>query len=584
MQRKWCALFLFIFLLLPFAALSSAEELYVNNPMPTDRLHLRKGASSVAASQGRYYNGTIVSVLGVQGEWTKVRIGDGDGAAVGFMLTSFLSTTPSESALHTAQVYSLSGENTSTLYALPEKNASPVAQLKDFSTPLVLADLDTGWVHVFDQATNAYGYLRAQDFIPFPFDVALTSRYNYEYAGVYHTGTHMRAHLRTRPVKDAPSLGEYYNSTALRVYAFQDNWAFVGIENYDDMPTVFGYMDARYVSLSHFPYSTAPYAWLKTTAPVLSKPYAGASATGTLSQKARVIVGAQCGDYLLVNLPSSSNHLGYVHKDALDISTVLVNDWGTGTYGAQGLAIVRPRDGGEHLRAYAACDADHPINSVNSNGANAEAYVRGQSLIVLHNLGDFTQVYDGYNAPFVPTKDLTLFDTGDFYTPLPYSLTHGTHRVGASTLPAGFYSYFVPNGKTGSIEIVGAQYRHSYAPIGLAFYNFYLEEGAQVTLGGTGTLTAFDDTRHESPYSSGYASGRYIVGIHMRADNFWAKPLEGAEESYIVITNFEDDLGGATKTKIDILPLADDAFEVQFFHPNTGDFVEFVGCVIGTNG
>ena len=50
------------------------------NPVATDRLHLRRGPRAGADSLGRFYNGTVVTVLGTENGFFHVRIGTGDGA------------------------------------------------------------------------------------------------------------------------------------------------------------------------------------------------------------------------------------------------------------------------------------------------------------------------------------------------------------------------------------------------------------------------------------------------------------------------------------------------------------------------
>lgn len=71
------------------------KELFAspNNPKRSDRLHLRKEADKSSPSLGKFYNGTILSVLKKGSTWTKVRIGDpkDENSLVGFMMTKFLS-------------------------------------------------------------------------------------------------------------------------------------------------------------------------------------------------------------------------------------------------------------------------------------------------------------------------------------------------------------------------------------------------------------------------------------------------------------------------------------------------------------
>ena len=60
----------------------------VNNPNPADRLHLRAAPDRDAKSLGRFYNRTPVQVVGSEGEWTEVIIGE--EGLTGWMMTEYL--------------------------------------------------------------------------------------------------------------------------------------------------------------------------------------------------------------------------------------------------------------------------------------------------------------------------------------------------------------------------------------------------------------------------------------------------------------------------------------------------------------
>ena len=74
-------LFLLLFLLFSASAAiaGGSEEAHiayavVNNPDPADRLNLRTQPSTSAISLGKFYNGTPVSVFGLQGDWAYVEL------------------------------------------------------------------------------------------------------------------------------------------------------------------------------------------------------------------------------------------------------------------------------------------------------------------------------------------------------------------------------------------------------------------------------------------------------------------------------------------------------------------------------
>ena len=62
----------------------------VANPNPGDRLHLRTKPNKGAASLGKFYNRTPVYVLGVEGEWAHVRIGNETNGLEGYMMKKYL--------------------------------------------------------------------------------------------------------------------------------------------------------------------------------------------------------------------------------------------------------------------------------------------------------------------------------------------------------------------------------------------------------------------------------------------------------------------------------------------------------------
>ena len=72
------------------ARLDTSAYAFVNNPNPADRLHLRTKPNKNAASLGKFYNRTPVYVLGTEGEWAHVRIGNETDGLEGYMMKKFL--------------------------------------------------------------------------------------------------------------------------------------------------------------------------------------------------------------------------------------------------------------------------------------------------------------------------------------------------------------------------------------------------------------------------------------------------------------------------------------------------------------
>lgn len=65
----------------------SSDCALVCNPDPNDRLHLRAEPRRDAISKGRFYNGTPVKVLGIDGEWAHVQL---DEHNEGYMMVKYL--------------------------------------------------------------------------------------------------------------------------------------------------------------------------------------------------------------------------------------------------------------------------------------------------------------------------------------------------------------------------------------------------------------------------------------------------------------------------------------------------------------
>lgn len=130
----------------------------VNNPKPTDRLNLRTKPNDTAPSQGRYYNGTAVTVLeNTSSAWVKVKIGTGTGAAEGYMQTKYLAAGAAAQTVQSAKpVYT--AKAAFDLLQSASGGAKVVASFGIGQRIEVLGILDTWW-HV--QVGNTTGYVRS---------------------------------------------------------------------------------------------------------------------------------------------------------------------------------------------------------------------------------------------------------------------------------------------------------------------------------------------------------------------------------------------------------------------------------------
>ena len=107
--------------------LDASNYMFVKNPNPNDRLHLRTKPQKGAASLGKFYNRTPVYVIDEQGEWVHVRIGSEESGLEGYMMTKFL--TRDEVACAFPQKHILPEVHSKTgfiLKAKPKKDAEEI--------------------------------------------------------------------------------------------------------------------------------------------------------------------------------------------------------------------------------------------------------------------------------------------------------------------------------------------------------------------------------------------------------------------------------------------------------------------------
>lgn len=131
----------------------------VNNPSPSERLHLRVGPSEQSASLGKYYNGVRVVVNGdCSGEWTPVVISD---ALHGYMKTEFLKTdgTDVPSAM---PVMHISNSNAAKNLHLREQQSTVSRSLGIYpnGTEVILMGFSNEWAHVI--VDGQFGFMLAK--------------------------------------------------------------------------------------------------------------------------------------------------------------------------------------------------------------------------------------------------------------------------------------------------------------------------------------------------------------------------------------------------------------------------------------
>ena len=136
----------------------------VDNPDPKDRLHLRVNPSRDSKSLGKYYSGTPVIVLRVQGDWAEVTVIDTGWGQSGWMMKKYLDF--SDHLVIDPNImpdwYFKTGAQ---LYAMPDKKAyhRTVSNSYDWK---VIGIIGEDWLHVWNPWTGEAGFARVQDEMP----------------------------------------------------------------------------------------------------------------------------------------------------------------------------------------------------------------------------------------------------------------------------------------------------------------------------------------------------------------------------------------------------------------------------------
>lgn len=129
----------------------------VNNPKPTERLHLREKPSYSSESLGRYYNGVRVEVLDKDDEWTHVLIGELEG----YMRTEYLdfkSPWP-QSGMPVMEIYNPGPLANMKLRLEPDMNAAYDGVYKN-GTKVIMMGFTAEWAHVI--CDGKMGFMRTE--------------------------------------------------------------------------------------------------------------------------------------------------------------------------------------------------------------------------------------------------------------------------------------------------------------------------------------------------------------------------------------------------------------------------------------
>ena len=118
----------------------------IHNPEEGGRLHLRQEKSVSSGSLGKYYSGTVVVILGEDGDWLHVSI----GSLTGYMKKEHIFTK--ESMWHYGDVLQLPIAKVNNRTGLNLRAGQSTSTNKlgsyDYGTPVTVLGISTSWAHV----------------------------------------------------------------------------------------------------------------------------------------------------------------------------------------------------------------------------------------------------------------------------------------------------------------------------------------------------------------------------------------------------------------------------------------------------
>ncbi len=148
------------------ALLDTDAYALVVNPDPADRLNLREQPDKGARTLGKFYNRTPVRVLGTQGDWVQVRIGNETDGLTGYMMREFLAFGEEKEAVTSAfaDLFLLDSLQSETARERPDAGAQARFTLSD-GMYWVIGVYGEDWLIVMSW-DGTVGYAPAASFWP----------------------------------------------------------------------------------------------------------------------------------------------------------------------------------------------------------------------------------------------------------------------------------------------------------------------------------------------------------------------------------------------------------------------------------
>ena len=124
--------------LLPMLALAQSAVID-NGSNPENRLNMRSAPGKDAKALGKFVSGTRVEILADAGDgWSQVKIGGGQNAVTGYMMTQYLKSGSSVDARETRRVTSPYGTQSVVLRDRPSNSYDAVMMLMVGETVTVI--------------------------------------------------------------------------------------------------------------------------------------------------------------------------------------------------------------------------------------------------------------------------------------------------------------------------------------------------------------------------------------------------------------------------------------------------------------
>lgn len=239
MKRRLALFLLLIFL--PSCS-TAGSYLFIRNPDPADRLHLRVSPNKTARSLGKYYNGAPIYALeSPKNGWMRVRVGNGDGSLEGYMQERFLQLSGSPNGPASAMPQYVSHSS----FALYPKTDGSAKQIRLGAGTLVsLMGIGPEWNHIMVHESNGktlFGFVPAglPALTPLGSDTGSINVY------ISNPDPKDRLHLRVLPDKTSRSLGKYYNGTIGTLMGFSEDGQWLKVDLYGRI----GYMNRTYITI-----------------------------------------------------------------------------------------------------------------------------------------------------------------------------------------------------------------------------------------------------------------------------------------------------------------------------------------------